>query len=86
MNLHPLRLAVPPSPPGAAPGGAAHARALAARIARNGPLAPRNINASVPAADPVPAADAPQRAPELGMAAMASRDPPADPRAFERRV
>jgi enoyl-CoA hydratase/carnithine racemase len=58
------------------------ARALADRIARNGPLAVRNIKASVLAADAVPEAAAYQREVELGMEVMASADAKEGPRAF----
>jgi enoyl-CoA hydratase len=60
----------------------ARAREIADRIARNGPLAVRNIKASVLAADAVPEADAYQRELELGMAVMASADAREGPRAF----
>jgi enoyl-CoA hydratase len=60
----------------------ARAREIADRIARNGPLAVRNIKASVLAADAVPEADAYQRELELGMALMASADAREGPRAF----
>ena len=58
------------------------ARAIADRIARNGPLAVRNIKASVLAADAVPEAAAYQREVELGMEVMASADAKEGPRAF----
>lgn len=58
------------------------ARELAARVARNGPLAVRNIKASVLAAECVPEAQAYQREMELGLATMASRDAREGPRAF----
>jgi enoyl-CoA hydratase len=62
------------------------AREIAARIARNGPLAVRNIKASVLAADAVPEAEAYARESELGMAVMSSNDAREGPRAFlERR-
>jgi enoyl-CoA hydratase len=60
----------------------ARARELADRIARNGPLAVRNIKASVLAADAVPEAEAYAREVELGMEVMASRDAREGPRAF----
>ncbi|MBN2622424.1 MAG: crotonase/enoyl-CoA hydratase family protein [Acidimicrobiales bacterium] len=58
------------------------AREIAARIARNGPLAVRNIKASVLAADAVPEAEAYQRELELGMEVMASTDAREGPKAF----
>lgn len=58
------------------------AREIADRIARNGPLAVRNIKASVLAADALPEADAYQRELELGMEVMASQDAKEGPRAF----
>ena len=58
------------------------AREIAALIARNGPLAVRNIKASVLAADTVPETDAYQREMELGMEVMASPDAREGPRAF----
>lgn len=58
------------------------ARELAGRIARNGPLAVRNIKASVLAADALPEADAYTRELELGMEVMASQDAREGPRAF----
>ncbi|HEY8523638.1 MAG TPA: crotonase/enoyl-CoA hydratase family protein [Acidimicrobiales bacterium] len=58
------------------------ARELADRIARNGPLAVRNIRASVLAADAVPEAEAYAKETELGMAVMASQDAKEGPRAF----
>lgn len=71
------------------PDGAALARAreIADRIARNGPLAVRNIKASVLAADAVPEAEAYRRESELGMEVMSSRDAREGPRAFlEKRA
>jgi enoyl-CoA hydratase len=58
------------------------ARELAERIAANGPLAVRNIKASVLAAECVPEAEAFQRELELGMEVMASQDAREGPRAF----
>jgi enoyl-CoA hydratase len=58
------------------------ARELAARIARNGPLAVRNIKASVLAAECLPEAEAFQRELELGMEVMASNDAREGPKAF----
>ena len=64
----------------------ARAREIADRIASNGPLAVRNIKASVLAADTVPEAGAYARESELGMAVMSSNDAREGPRAFlERR-
>ncbi len=60
----------------------ARAREIADRIARNGPLAVRNIKASVLAADALPEAQAYARELELGMAVMASADAREGPRAF----
>jgi enoyl-CoA hydratase len=60
----------------------ARARDIADRIARNGPLAVRNIRASVVAADALPEADAYAREVELGMEVMASKDAREGPRAF----
>jgi len=60
----------------------ARAREIAARIARNGPLAVRNIRASVLAADALPEAEAYAREMELGMTVMASNDAKEGPRAF----
>jgi enoyl-CoA hydratase len=60
----------------------ARAREIADRIARNGPLAVRNIKASVLAADAVPEAGAYQRELELGMEVMSSQDAREGPRAF----
>jgi enoyl-CoA hydratase/carnithine racemase len=71
------------------PDGAALARAreLAARIAANGPLAVRNIKASVLAADALPEGEAYQRELELGLEVMASKDAKEGPRAFlEKRA
>jgi enoyl-CoA hydratase len=65
----------------------ARARELADRIARNGPLAVRNIKASVLAADALPEGGAYAREVELGMEVMASTDAREGPRAFlEKRV
>jgi len=66
------------------PDGTALERAteLAQRIARNGPLAVRNIKASVLAADALPEADAYARELDLGMEVMASDDAREGPRAF----
>jgi enoyl-CoA hydratase len=58
------------------------AREIADRIARNGPLAVRNIKASVLAADALPEAEAYTRELELGLAVMASNDAKEGPRAF----
>jgi enoyl-CoA hydratase len=64
----------------------ARAREIAGRIARNGPLAVRNIKASVLAADALPEVDAYGRELELGMEVMGSRDAEEGPKAFlERR-
>jgi enoyl-CoA hydratase len=60
----------------------ARAREIADRIARNGPLAVRNIKASVLAADARPEAEAYRRELELGMEVMASADAKEGPRAF----
>ncbi len=60
----------------------AKAREIADRIARNGPLAVRNIKASVLAADAQPEADAFAREVELGMEVMGSQDAREGPRAF----
>lgn len=60
----------------------ARAREIADRIARNGPLAVRNIKASVLAADALPEADAYARELELGMEVMGSKDAREGPRAF----
>jgi enoyl-CoA hydratase len=66
------------------PDGAAleRAREIAGRIARNGPLAVRNIKASVLAAEAVPESEAFARESELGMAVVASNDAREGPRAF----
>jgi enoyl-CoA hydratase len=65
----------------------ARAREIADRIAANGPVAVRNIKASVLAADALPEADAYGRELELGMEVMASRDAKEGPRAFlEKRA
>src|SRR5690606_2519092 len=58
------------------------AREIADRIARNGPLAVRNIKASVLAADALPETEAYRRELELGMEVMASEDAKEGPRAF----
>ena len=55
---------------------------MADRIAANGPLAVRNIKASVMAALELKEADAFQRELELGMEVMASKDAKEGPRAF----
>ena len=60
----------------------ARAREIAGRIARNGPLAVRNIKASVLAADALPEGDAYGRELELGMEVMGSRDAEEGPKAF----
>ena len=60
----------------------AKAREIADRIARNGPLAVKNIKASILAADGLPEAEAFKREMELGMATMASKDAKEGPRAF----
>ena len=60
----------------------ARAREIAERIARNGPLAVRNIKASVLAADALPEAEAYDRELELGMEVMGSHDAKEGPRAF----
>ena len=63
------------------------ARQIADRIAANGPLAVRNIKASVLAADALPESDAYRRELELGMEVMASNDAKEGPRAFlEKRA
>ena len=63
------------------------ARRIADRIAANGPLAVRNIKASVLAADALPERTAYQRELELGMEVMASKDAKEGPRAFlEKRA
>ena len=51
-------------------------------IAENGPLAVRNIKASVLAADALPEAQAFKREMELGMEVMSSRDAREGPKAF----
>jgi len=58
------------------------ARDIAGRIVRNGPLAVRNIKASVLAADTVPESEAYARESELGMAVVSSNDAREGPRAF----
>ncbi|HKE73960.1 MAG TPA: crotonase/enoyl-CoA hydratase family protein [Acidimicrobiales bacterium] len=60
----------------------ARAREIAGRIARNGPLAVRNIKASVLAADALPEGDAYGRELELGLEVMGSRDAKEGPKAF----
>jgi enoyl-CoA hydratase len=63
------------------------AQQLAERIATNGPLAVRNIKASVLAADALPESAAYQRELELGMEVMGSKDAKEGPRAFlEKRA
>ena len=63
------------------------AREIADRIAANGPLAVRNIKASVLAADALPEGEAYQRELELGLEVMASKDAKEGPRAFlEKRA
>ena len=63
------------------------ARELADRIARNGPLAVRNIKAAVWESESVPEAQAFTRELELGMEVMASNDAKEGPRAFiEKRA
>lgn len=65
----------------------AKARQLAERIAANGPLAVRNIKASVIENLELKEADAFQRELELGMEVMASKDAKEGPRAFlEKRA
>jgi enoyl-CoA hydratase len=65
----------------------ARARELADRIAANGPLAVRNIKASVLAAQALPEGEAWGREMELGMEVMASADAVEGPRAFvEKRA
>jgi enoyl-CoA hydratase len=68
----------------AVPDGQALATAheLADKIAENGPLAVRNIKASVLAADALPEAQAFTREMELGMEVMSSRDAREGPKAF----
>ena len=71
------------------PDGTTLARAgeIAGRIAANGPLAVRNIKASVLAADALPEGAAYQRELELGLEVMASKDAKEGPRAFlEKRA
>jgi enoyl-CoA hydratase/carnithine racemase len=64
----------------------ARAREIADRIVRNGPLAVRNIKASVLAADSLPELAAYDLEFELGMAVMGSADAKEGPKAFlERR-
>ena len=60
----------------------ARAREIADRIARNGPIAVRNIKAAVLAADALPETDAYTREVELGMEVMASKDAREGPKAF----
>ena len=60
----------------------ARARELADRVAANGPLAVRNIKASVIAALELKEADAFQRELELGMEVFASNDAKEGPKAF----
>ena len=68
-------------------GALARARELADRLAANGPLAVRNIKASVIEALELKEADAFQRELELGMEVMASKDAKEGPRAFlEKRA
>ncbi len=63
------------------------ARQLADRIAANGPLAVRNIKASVLAAETLREEDAFKREEELGMEVMSSNDAKEGPRAFlEKRA
>lgn len=63
------------------------AKELAGRIAANGPLAVRNIKASVLAADSLPEHEAFARESELGMEVMSSNDAKEGPRAFlEKRA
>jgi enoyl-CoA hydratase len=63
------------------------ARELADRVAANGPLAVRNIKASVLAAETVPELEAYKREEELGMAVMGSNDAKEGPKAFlEKRA
>jgi len=60
---------------------------LANRVAANGPLAVRNIKASVLAAETLPELDAYKREEELGMAVMSSNDAREGPKAFlEKRA
>jgi enoyl-CoA hydratase len=68
-------------------GTLAKARELADRLAANGPLAVRNIKASVIDALELKEADAFQRELELGLEVMASKDAKEGPRAFlEKRA
>jgi enoyl-CoA hydratase len=60
----------------------AKARELADRIARNGPVAVRNIKASVWESESVPERQAFERELELGMEVFASKDSREGPRAF----
>jgi enoyl-CoA hydratase len=72
-----------------APDGEALKRAseLAERIAANGPLAVRNIKASVLAADTRPELEAYDKEQELGMVVMSSNDAKEGPKAFlEKRA
>jgi enoyl-CoA hydratase len=66
------------------PDGTALAKAqeIADRIARNGPLAVKNIKASILAADGVPETEAFKREMELGLEVMSSKDAKEGPRAF----
>jgi enoyl-CoA hydratase len=65
------------------PGGAlSRAHQLAERLASNGPLAVRNIKASVVENSEKPEAQAYRREQELGMAVMMSNDAREGPRAF----
>ncbi|MFZ0226307.1 MAG: enoyl-CoA hydratase-related protein, partial [Mycobacterium sp.] len=68
-------------------GALEHARELAARLAANGPLAVRNIKASVVENLEKTEAEAFSREQELGIAVMGSADAREGPRAFlERRM
>lgn len=58
------------------------AREIADRIARNGPLAVRNIRASILAADALPETEAYSKEMELGMTVMSSKDAKEGPKAF----
>ena len=60
----------------------ARAREIADRIAANGPLAVRNIKASVLAADALAEAEAYKRELELGLEVMGSHDAKEGPKAF----
>jgi enoyl-CoA hydratase len=60
----------------------AKAREIAAKIAKNGPLAVQGIKAAVLAADAIPEADAFTREMEIGMTVMASKDAREGPKAF----